>query len=807
MIVGIYTVSLFRQITGIERVGLRLANALIDAGHEVVWITPSGPVAPIEALPAGLTVEHFPIGFSRETVLTLREILVRRQPDVVVAMVTNGIVSIFPPALAGLNIPFIFSEHSDPDFYVQKWWGFGGTLSVRSEMRRAVISCADAVHLVSDIYLETIHQEDRERTVEIPNAATDSGLVANVSGKGLPKKRFISVGRLASEKALSQAIEAFALVAKIITDWDYYIFGEGQEHRRLEMQIESLGLQGRVFLAGYTESPIEEMARSQVLLLPSTTEGWSVVGAEAQSIGLPILGFADCRAIAKMISGQRGGILLQERSVLSLSGVMLDIVESPKRRSQLSKQGIRAAQEYSGKYVDSMWLDLIEKTAAISEVNLKFVSSSYAPMLDVNLVHKHRRSGTPRKNVDFLEAQINLHEEYRRSQDRKQSLGNDIVDMLGHLRAKQVRRAARLAKKKVWPQIRSRGKEGLRRLSRRLPHSKITLFTLNGIEDGPKHLLPHLRERPRIVRCDAGEPLGVANYMKLVSSSTVVAEGGVPQRYQSAQEIIQIWHSTGFIKKAANLSLEVGEAEFQERIGRFDYVISPSLEMVGLYAKAFCVGEGQVLPLGSMKTDYLLQPSVKNDYRTKLFEKLPDLRDKKLYVYCPTFRGTWPSCVYHFSSILLDEIQEELEDDERLLINLHPRIAMRPSSERNRLTNLVPEERHTKILMPDGVPAEWLLSSAECFISDYSGGLLDAIAGNIPTVCFADDLASYIQNLTGGFLDEVPNLVTSKGSAAFIAGIRKARSDTKQFRYFRRKWVGACDGSAGKRVAEFVEGR
>ena len=47
-----------------------------------------------------------------------------------------------------------------------------------------------------------------------------------------------------------------------------------------------------------------------------------------------------------------------------------------------------------------------------------------------------------------------------------------------------------------------------------------------------------------------------------------------------------------------------------------------------------------------------------------------------------------------------------------------------------------------------------VMASADVFISDYSGGLLDAVAGGIPTLCFADDLDHYRKYLTDGFIDE-----------------------------------------------------
>ena len=76
MKVGLYTVSLFRQVTGIEKVGIFLADTLIAHGHSVVWITPPGPNPPLESLPAGVSIEFLPYGITPEHVDRVKAIAV-----------------------------------------------------------------------------------------------------------------------------------------------------------------------------------------------------------------------------------------------------------------------------------------------------------------------------------------------------------------------------------------------------------------------------------------------------------------------------------------------------------------------------------------------------------------------------------------------------------------------------------------------------------------------------------------------------------------------------------------------------------
>jgi CDP-glycerol glycerophosphotransferase (TagB/SpsB family) len=115
---------------------------------------------------------------------------------------------------------------------------------------------------------------------------------------------------------------------------------------------------------------------------------------------------------------------------------------------------------------------------------------------------------------------------------------------------------------------------------------------------------------------------------------------------------------------------------------------------------------------------------------------------------------------------------------------------------------------HSKIIdaHAEGLSVVETLAASSAFVSDYSGGLLDAIAAKIPTVCFADDVEHYVHQLTPDFLTEVPNLVTQKGTDAFVSSIRKVSVAGDCMNAFRNKWVGACDGEVATRVAALVEG-
>ena len=171
---------------------------------------PARPESPLESLPAGVGIEFLPYGITPEHVDRVKAIAEQCNLDVIVAMTTNGVASIFPLALRGLNTAFVFSEHNQPDFYVQQWWGIGKDFSAKMAMRDALINAANKVHVLR----ESCAPEElavANKVHVIPNAVEptqNGGTRASPPVDNRPIK-FISIGRLSPEKGLQDAILAF----------------------------------------------------------------------------------------------------------------------------------------------------------------------------------------------------------------------------------------------------------------------------------------------------------------------------------------------------------------------------------------------------------------------------------------------------------------------------------------------------------------------------------------------------------------------------------------------------------------------
>ncbi|OGZ08318.1 MAG: hypothetical protein A2942_01525 [Candidatus Lloydbacteria bacterium RIFCSPLOWO2_01_FULL_50_20] len=165
-------------------------------------------------------------------------------------------------------------------------------------------------------------------------------------GHSTPTGETLVIGTLAElhkNKGLSYAIEGMALLkkqtdlsataqagAKVI----FLILGEGEERKRLEDQINKLGLEEHVFLAGNKENGVELLSAFDVFLLPSITEAFPYAILEAGKAGLPIVATA-VGGIPEVIDDMESGILIQSKNPGEVARALSYLIKYPERRKEL----------------------------------------------------------------------------------------------------------------------------------------------------------------------------------------------------------------------------------------------------------------------------------------------------------------------------------------------------------------------------------------------------------------------------------------------------------------------------------------
>ena len=155
----------------------------------------------------------------------------------------------------------------------------------------------------------------------------DCHVVHNVYGKEFhyspsprsSKVRFVTTGSLIHRKGFDMFAKAFALLELPKDKWTLTIIGEGEERANLQMQIDESGFSENIHLVGSKNKlEIAQMLNeSDVFVLPSRNENFSVAVLEALASGLPVIA-SICGGIRECIN-EKNGILFKVDDVEGLS--------------------------------------------------------------------------------------------------------------------------------------------------------------------------------------------------------------------------------------------------------------------------------------------------------------------------------------------------------------------------------------------------------------------------------------------------------------------------------------------------------
>jgi glycosyltransferase involved in cell wall biosynthesis len=122
----------------------------------------------------------------------------------------------------------------------------------------------------------------------IPNGVDIEALTPLNLNPGLPP-RIVFAGRFVPQKAPLQVVRTLAELRHL--PWTCAMLGDGPLRPQVESEIAAQGLQDRISLPGWVtpEEVIEVFRQSDVLFMPSLSEGLPVVGVQALALGLAIV--------------------------------------------------------------------------------------------------------------------------------------------------------------------------------------------------------------------------------------------------------------------------------------------------------------------------------------------------------------------------------------------------------------------------------------------------------------------------------------------------------------------------------------
>lgn len=341
---------------GLENVVTGLANNLIQRGHLVTCFTYSPDTAtPRFFLNPDIIIERYTFTGDSTTLPSLERRLSECAPDAFISPSSFNNILLWCSILKSLNIPLIYSEHSDPDIIENERWD-------RRE-RQAALWAADAIHLLLPPFLNSVPEKLQAKCHIIGNPVplAPKHLQATVPHDSL---HILSLGRLSPVKQIPLLVRAFDLVAKDFPQWELHIWGIGEDEGQIYQAISQTACADRIHICGLARTPHEQFSQADIFCIPSRYEGLPVALLEAFSCGAPAIGFQACNAVNYLIKNGINGLLSPAMTAVDLAQCLRRLMEDEQLRQRLGQAALATAQEYAPERIYDQWEELILTAAA-----------------------------------------------------------------------------------------------------------------------------------------------------------------------------------------------------------------------------------------------------------------------------------------------------------------------------------------------------------------------------------------------------------------------------------------------------------
>lgn len=156
--------------------------------------------------------------------------------------------------------------------------------------------------------------------------------------------QLVFVGRLVSEKNLTGLLRSLALLQS--RDWVLSLAGDGPQRPQLEALAGELGLDSQVnFLGSVTDVP-GLLAKSDVFVMSSTSEGMPIALLEATAAGLPVV-VTDVGGCAEVVEQVGHGIVVPTGSESAYASALSQLIDNVELRKSFAENAVSGAAHYS----------------------------------------------------------------------------------------------------------------------------------------------------------------------------------------------------------------------------------------------------------------------------------------------------------------------------------------------------------------------------------------------------------------------------------------------------------------------------
>lgn len=209
-------------------------------------------------------------------------------------------------------------------------------------------------------YDEWLKEEKvKPEVVVIPNMIKENKTEKNST---LDNNQIISVGRLEEVKDFYTLILVFSVIVKKYPNYVLKIIGEGSMREKLEEQIKNCNLEKKVILTGkLNENEINnEFLKSDIFVLTSKSESFSLVLCEAMNYGIPCVAFDVDVGPREIIQNGKNGFLIEDRNIDLMIKKIDELLSNNVLRKELGEEAKCYAKKFISINIVNLWKYIFE---------------------------------------------------------------------------------------------------------------------------------------------------------------------------------------------------------------------------------------------------------------------------------------------------------------------------------------------------------------------------------------------------------------------------------------------------------------
>lgn len=202
--------------------------------------------------------------------------------------------------------------------------------------------------------------------IEILYNGVDINKYDSVDAEVTVENQIIFVGRLAPHKHVDHLIKILDNIKDQIPSVKLLIVGKGEEKENLVEMVNQFNLNEFVtFKQDLTdEDLIRNIKESEILVLPSTREGFGMVLAEANCCNKAVVTYASGGTVEVVENGYNG-YLIESENITELQNKILELLENKELQKEFGKNGRRKVE------TEFDWDKIVEKYVSILEKTIK----------------------------------------------------------------------------------------------------------------------------------------------------------------------------------------------------------------------------------------------------------------------------------------------------------------------------------------------------------------------------------------------------------------------------------------------------